>query len=151
MRKEGRKRRQLSLPPPVLFHLNPSSKLLASDLLRGYSSQITWSKTLNPTIWTKFSSVRFYVLRAVRMMMAVFLDIAPCNFVEPDQRFSGAHCFQFATGSYPQATQFRPHPTLLILSSRLLLGLHRSLFLRVFQLKYDVNFSAVQIISYVMF
>jgi hypothetical protein len=35
--------------------------------------------------------MRFQVLKAMRMKMTVFWDAAPCNLVETDQHFKGAH------------------------------------------------------------
>jgi hypothetical protein len=32
-----------------------------------------------------------FVLKAMRMKMTVFWDVAPCNLIENDQHFKGAH------------------------------------------------------------
>jgi hypothetical protein len=36
--------------------------------------------------------VRFQVLAAASMNMAVFWDVAPCSLVESDRRFRDAYC-----------------------------------------------------------
>jgi hypothetical protein len=45
-------------------------------------------------VWSKYSSylVRFEVLTAVSMKMAVFWAVAPCSLVEVYRRFTGASC-----------------------------------------------------------
>jgi hypothetical protein len=47
------------------------------------------------------SSVRFQVLKATSMNMAVFLDVAPCSLVEIDRRFRGAYRLQYQRDQRP--------------------------------------------------
>jgi hypothetical protein len=41
---------------------------------------------------SKVASMRFQVLTATNMRMAVFWDVAPCSLVEVDRRFRGTYC-----------------------------------------------------------
>jgi hypothetical protein len=43
--------------------------------------------------------VRFEVLKAMSVKMAVFWDVAPCSLVDIDRRFIGAYCLHYRAAS----------------------------------------------------